>query len=104
MEVISPSMERGSALKSAIHPTIVKIEKTDRKGKAMPVSEFFGSLTFGLAQMREKISKDAYRDLLQTLDHGKTIKTRNSRHNCRSHQRLGGCQRRVRIFAIGFSR
>ena len=69
------SSHRSSVLKSAIHTQPRRIEKVlNSQGRAAPVSEYFGSLTFGLAQMREKISKDAYKDLIQTLDHGKKLK------------------------------
>jgi glutamine synthetase len=43
------------------------------QGKTSPVSEYFGSMTFGLAQMREKLPKDAYQGLLRTLDQGKKL-------------------------------
>lgn len=45
----------------------------DKNGQAVPISEYFGSLTFGLAQMREKIPREAYQNLLKTLDHGKKL-------------------------------
>jgi len=37
------------------------------------VSDFFGINSFGLSQMREKLPKEAYQDLLKALDHGKKI-------------------------------
>lgn len=46
---------------------------TDQFGKESAVSEYFGCMTFGLAQMREKLPKDAYTHLLKTLDHGKKL-------------------------------
>ncbi|MEQ1876395.1 MAG: glutamine synthetase III [Bdellovibrionia bacterium] len=42
-------------------------------GQAAPISEYFGTMTFGLAQMREKIPKEAYQGLLRTLDNGKKL-------------------------------
>ncbi|HEX4925110.1 MAG TPA: glutamine synthetase III [Bdellovibrionales bacterium] len=45
----------------------------NKNGQNAPISEYFGSLTFGLAQMRERISRDAYQNLLRTLDHGKKL-------------------------------
>lgn len=38
-----------------------------------PISEYFGELTFGLGQMREKLSKEAYQHLSKALDQGKKI-------------------------------
>lgn len=45
----------------------------DSFGKEIPISDYFGCMTFGLAQMREKLPKDAYQNLLQTLDKGKKL-------------------------------
>lgn len=39
----------------------------------MPVSEYFGELTFGLRQMREKLPKDAYSNLMRTLEKGEKL-------------------------------
>ncbi len=39
----------------------------------MPISEYFGSHTFGLGKMREKLPREAYNNLLKALDHGKKI-------------------------------
>lgn len=36
----------------------------------VPVSEYFGELTFGLRQMREKLPKDAFNNLMKTLEKG----------------------------------
>src|SRR5579883_3295097 len=64
--------ERFSALRAAIQTKKRKIEKmTDSQGKNLPVSEYFGCLTFGLAQMRVKLPRDSYQNLLKTLDQGK---------------------------------
>lgn len=38
-----------------------------------PISEYFGELTFALGQMREKLPKDAYQNLIRALDHGKKL-------------------------------
>jgi glutamine synthetase len=38
-----------------------------------PVSEYFGELTFGLGQMRERLPHSAYNDLLRCLEQGKKI-------------------------------
>lgn len=66
--------ERVSAFKSAISHKAPKIDKMlDAHGKEKPVSEYFGCMTFGLAQMREKLPKESYTSLLRTLDHGKKL-------------------------------
>ena len=39
----------------------------------LPISEYFGELTFGLGQMREKLPRDAYQNLFKTLEHGKKL-------------------------------
>lgn len=69
------SGERFHAFKSAVNPQPVKkLEKMKNSaGLEAPISEYFGCMTFGLAQMREKLPKDAYQSLLKTLDHGKKL-------------------------------
>ncbi len=71
----SPSMNaRLGAFKSAIETKTTTIEKIkDQFGKESPISDYFGCMTFGLAQMREKLPKDAYSHLLKTLDQGKKL-------------------------------
>ncbi len=70
----SASDKRSMAFQAAVNAPIRKIEKVkDSFGKDIPISEYFGSLTFGLAQMREKLPKDAYANLLKTLDQGKKL-------------------------------
>jgi len=65
---------RLNAFKSAIETKTTTIEKIrDQFGKESPISEYFGCMTFGLAQMREKLPKDAYNNLLKTLDQGKKL-------------------------------
>ena len=65
---------RLGALKSAIETRTHMFEKIkDQFGKELPISEYFGCMTFGLAQMREKLPKDAYSNLLKTLDQGKKL-------------------------------
>ena len=39
----------------------------------IPISEYFGELTFGLGQMREKLPKDIYHNLVKALDQGKKL-------------------------------
>ena len=66
--------ERFAALNAAVQTSPRKNEKMiNAQGKTSPVSEYFGSMTFGLAQMREKLPKDAYQGLLRTLDQGKKL-------------------------------
>lgn len=47
--------------------------RTPPKAAFNPISEYFGELTFGLGQMREKLARDAYIDLLKTLEQGKKL-------------------------------
>ena len=65
---------RSSALFAAVHGRPTKIDRVlNNLGRPALVSEYFGHLTFGLAQMREKLPKDAYTNLLKTLDGGKKL-------------------------------
>ncbi len=62
------------AFQTAIEAPMRKVEKIkDAFGKDAPISDYFGCMTFGLAQMREKLPKDAYNNLLRTLDQGKKL-------------------------------
>lgn len=69
------SIERFHAFKTAVNPAPVKkIDKIKNSaGKEAPISEYFGCMTFGVAQMREKLPKDAYQNLLRTLEQGKKL-------------------------------
>lgn len=49
------------------------VSSTPSAGTRPPISEYFGELTFGLGQMRERLPRDAYQDLTRSLDHGKKI-------------------------------
>lgn len=65
---------RPNAFLASIDAPLRKIDKIkDSFGKEAPVSEYFGCLTFGLAQMREKLPKDAYSNLIKTLEQGKKL-------------------------------
>lgn len=46
---------------------------TTASGRTAPVSEYFGSLTFGLGQMREKLPRESYQNLLKVLEQGKKL-------------------------------
>lgn len=66
--------ERMRAFSSAINTKVKPIEPMrDQFGKETPISDYFGCMTFGLAQMREKLPKDAYANLLGTLDKGRKM-------------------------------
>ncbi len=43
------------------------------KSPIRPISEYFGELTFGLGQMRERLPRDAFADLTRSLEQGKKI-------------------------------
>lgn len=67
-------MKRSTAFQASINSPSRRIEKIkDVFGKESPISEYFGCLTFGLAQMREKLPKDSYSHLLKTLEQGKKL-------------------------------
>lgn len=66
--------ERARAFTAATSAPVRKVEVLkDSFGKAIPISEYFGCMTFGLAQMREKLPRDAYSNLLGALERGKKI-------------------------------
>jgi len=69
--------ERFSSLRSAVRTSQNKIDNMnnliDKNGKPAPISEYFGSMTFGLGHMREKLHKDVFSSLLKTLEHGKKL-------------------------------
>jgi glutamine synthetase len=44
-----------------------------KESTTVPVSEYFGELTFGLGQMRERLPREALNDLLRSLDQGRKI-------------------------------
>ena len=70
----SDNSSRQAAFHSAIQTKDVTINKIkDQFGREAAISEYFGCMTFGLSQMREKLPKDAYSHLLKTLDHGKKL-------------------------------
>ena len=47
------------------------INQIHRKDLSMvPVSEYFGELTFGLGQMRERLPRAAFQDLMRSLENG----------------------------------
>jgi glutamine synthetase len=45
----------------------------DEDGRRLPVSEFFGMNTFGMEQMKEKLPKDVFQKLRQTIDNGSKL-------------------------------
>lgn len=68
------SSERYSALRAAVQSPHRKVKPmTTATGRVQPVSEYFGNLTFGLAQMREKLPREAYQGLVRTLENGKRL-------------------------------
>lgn len=67
----SSRSERYSALKSALNYADRKVDRPG--GPNAPISDFFGSMTFGLAQMREKLTKEHYENLIKTLEQGKKL-------------------------------
>lgn len=42
-------------------------------GQNLPVSEYFGTMTFGLGQFREKLPREIYNNLVKVLEQGKKL-------------------------------
>ncbi|HLG19593.1 MAG TPA: glutamine synthetase III [Bdellovibrionota bacterium] len=62
---------RDEAVRASISRLPRKIVRpTDPLGKTLPVSGYFGSLTFGLDQIKEKISKDSFDALMAMVHRG----------------------------------
>jgi glutamine synthetase len=53
--------------------TTPRKKRTEAEQIHSPVSEYFGELTFGLGQMREKLPRSAYVELLKSLEQGKKL-------------------------------
>ncbi len=64
--------QRFLALQKAISKNSAHLNSTSQV-PSEPISHYFGSHSFGLGNMREKLSKEAYQDLLWSLDHGKKL-------------------------------
>lgn len=62
------SLRREAAKASISRQTRTFTRPTDSHGKILPVSGYFGSHTFGLDQIKEKLSKDSY-DALTAMVH-----------------------------------
>ena len=59
-----------AAAKSWTHPPG---ETTEANGKLESMTEVFGSNTFGLAEMKQRLPKQTYKALLSTIQHGKEL-------------------------------
>ncbi len=46
---------------------------TNSLGQNLPISEYFGSMTFGLGQFREKLPRETYNNLVKVLEQGKKL-------------------------------
>ncbi|PIR22597.1 MAG: glutamine synthetase type III [Deltaproteobacteria bacterium CG11_big_fil_rev_8_21_14_0_20_45_16] len=65
---------RVEAVRTAISRETRKINRPkDSLGNALPVSEFFGSMTFGLDDMKEKLSKSSFDSLMGMVNKGQQI-------------------------------
>jgi glutamine synthetase len=69
------SVPYSGGVKPGYYPSISSALSTEhRREKSMkPISEYFGELTFGLGQMRERLPRDVYADLLRSLENGKKL-------------------------------
>lgn len=71
MKGVKMSSSRSEAVKAAISRHVRKIERPlDAGGKPLPVSNYFGSLTFGLDHIKQKLSKDSYEALMSMVHKG----------------------------------
>ena len=70
-----PSSRRStlSAIVDGSSASLTKRGAQNRSKARLPISEFFGELTFNTGQMREKLPRKAYLELLRTLDQGKKL-------------------------------
>ncbi|MFH1018829.1 MAG: glutamine synthetase type III, partial [Pseudomonadota bacterium] len=67
---------RKDAVLASISRPIRKIERpTDPLGKTLSVSEFFGSSTFGLDQIKERLSKDSFEALMNLVHKGVQVQS-----------------------------
>lgn len=65
----STENQRAKAFHLATTPHLKKSDIVKETfGRSLPISEFFGCMTFGLSQMREKLPRNAYSNLLNVLD------------------------------------
>lgn len=65
---------RFAAIREINNRTIRKIDPPrDEDGKRLPVSGFFGVNTFDISQMKEKLPRDTFTKLRQTIDLGKKL-------------------------------
>jgi len=71
---MSANTTRTHALQHATRTGIRKIDRpTDSLGKPLPVSDFFGSMTFGLDQMKDKLTRDTFNALMAMVQKGKRL-------------------------------
>lgn len=65
---------RQEALRISTSRQIRRIDRPkDPLGKPLPVSEFFGSLTFGLDDMKEKLPKASFESLISMVEKGDSL-------------------------------
>jgi glutamine synthetase len=60
--------------KPGYYPSVTPTTEQANRDRAMiPISEYFGELTFGIGQMRERLPRDVYADLVKALENGKKL-------------------------------
>lgn len=65
---------RYEAVRSSTRKPVREIEREcDALGKALPVSEYFGRRTFGLDQMKEKLSSSSFESLMSVVKKGSRL-------------------------------
>lgn len=66
-----PSSHRLAAVSAAINRQIRTFDRpVDAAGTSLKVSQYFGSLSFGLDQMRERLSSESYTALMNMVNRG----------------------------------
>lgn len=61
---------RHTAVQQITNPTT---SKKEGRPNARPVSEYFGELTFNMSHMRDKLPRDAYQNIVRSLEKGEKI-------------------------------
>lgn len=65
---------REHAIRASISRGIRKIDRpVDAQGKPLSIAEYFGSLSFGLDQLREKLSRESYESLTAMVHRGQRL-------------------------------
>jgi glutamine synthetase len=79
METMSQSSaSRAQILQAMTSPKTLSEIKKPKTLNTTPISKYFGELTFGLAQMREKLPKESYTNLIRCLEKGEKLSDKSA--------------------------